>query len=263
MSKAEALRLRDVRDAYRLLDGCRDLGNDPALWHGHMFDGLARLFGTMLAMGGEGWWDRPTRTIRAVSGYGVSADPAARELFLAYHRAKGQEVDPFLRALQSVPGRLVTRTRRQMVPDREWYRSATFDEFRRPLRVAHEMTSVLQRSPDGAITVITLTRTTGDPDFSPREQRLFSFFHAELGRLVGRSLVSATEPGVAALTPRLRQTLACLLEGDGEKQVAARLGLSWATVHQYVTALYRHFGVRSRAQLLVHILRRGSAEMTI
>ena len=80
---------------------------------------------------------------------------------------------------------------------------------------------------------------------------------------MGRSLVSATEPGVAALTPRLRQTLACLLEGDGEKQVAARLGLSWATVHQYVTALYRHFGVRSRAQLLVHILRRGSAEMTI
>ena len=38
------------------------------------------------------------------------------------------------------------------------------------------------------------------------------------------------------------------------KQVAARLSLSHATTHQYVTALYRHFGVRSRAQLLVHVL---------
>jgi DNA-binding NarL/FixJ family response regulator len=44
------------------------------------------------------------------------------------------------------------------------------------------------------------------------------------------------------------QTLACLLEGDSEKQVAARLGLSPATAHEYVTALYRHFGVQSRAQ---------------
>jgi DNA-binding NarL/FixJ family response regulator len=41
--------------------------------------------------------------------------------------------------------------------------------------------------------------------------------------------------------------------GDSEKQVAARLGLSQATVHQYVTALYRRFGVRSRAQLIVHL----------
>jgi len=46
------------------------------------------------------------------------------------------------------------------------------------------------------------------------------------------------------------------LEGDSEKQVAARLGLSRQTVHQYVTMLYRHFGVFSRAQLLAHILRR-------
>ena len=32
--------------------------------------------------------------------------------------------------------------------------------------------------------------------------------------------------------------------GDSEKQLAARVGLSQATVHQYVTALYRYFGVR-------------------
>src|SRR5262245_12911186 len=74
--------------------------------------------------------------------------------------------------------------------------------------------------------------------------------------LIGCALVSALEPGPDALSPRLRQTLACLLEGDAEKQVAARLGLSPTTTHQYVTALYRHFGVRSRAQLLALVIKR-------
>ena len=69
--------------------------------------------------------------------------------------------------------------------------------------------------------------------------------------------MSATEPGPDKLSPRLRQTLACLLEGDSEKEVAARLSLSLATTHQYVTALYRHFGVQSRAQLLSHAFKRS------
>ena len=104
--------------------------------------------------------------------------------------------------------------------------------------------------------MITLHRAPGEREFSTREQRLLNFFHGELGRLIGRSLVSATEPSPEKLSPRLRQTLACLVEGDGEKQVAARLDLSHATTHQYVSTLYRHFGVRSRAQLLAHIIKR-------
>jgi DNA-binding CsgD family transcriptional regulator len=33
------------------------------------------------------------------------------------------------------------------------------------------------------------------------------------------------------------------------KQVAARLGVSPATAHEYVTALYRRFGVHGRGEL--------------
>jgi DNA-binding NarL/FixJ family response regulator len=69
-------------------------------------------------------------------------------------------------------------------------------------------------------------------------------------------LVSVTDPRPDVLPPRLRQTLHCLLEGDSEKQVAARLGLSQATTHQYVTALYRRFGVHSRAELMAYAMRR-------
>ena len=54
----------------------------------------------------------------------------------------------------------------------------------------------------------------------------------------------------AELSPRLRETLDCLLDGASEKQIAKRLELSPHTVHGYVKLIYRHFKVKSRAQLL-------------
>jgi DNA-binding NarL/FixJ family response regulator len=123
-------------------------------------------------------------------------------------------------------------------------------------KIDHQLTSVYQTSDDGACSAITVVRALGERDFSPREQRLLNFFHAELGPLIGRALVSATEPSPVKLSPRLRQTLACLLEGDSEKQVADRLGLSHDTNPSVREGLYRHFGVGSRAQLMAYALKR-------
>jgi DNA-binding NarL/FixJ family response regulator len=53
-----------------------------------------------------------------------------------------------------------------------------------------------------------------------------------------------------AMGPRLRQTLGLLLQGEGEKQIAAKLKLSPHTVHGYVKEVYRRFDVCSRAELL-------------
>ena len=51
--------------------------------------------------------------------------------------------------------------------------------------------------------------------------------------------------------------LICLLQGDGEKQVAAHLGVRLPTVHGYVTALYRRFAVSGRAELTAQFLGRA------
>ena len=74
--------------------------------------------------------------------------------------------------------------------------------------------------------------------------------------MLGGPLATDRDPGLLTLTPRLRQTLNCLLDGDTEKQAALRLGFSRATVHEYVKTLYQRFGVASRAELLAHFLRR-------
>jgi len=256
MSKADLLRAQDVCAAYRLIGECRDLGGDPALWFPRMCEGLCRLFGASTATAGEGWWRRPHGPIEPISAFQFGLTGRYYELFMAYMRANEIAADPIYRPLQHVPDRLITRTRRQVISDAVWYRSAVFNEYFRPTGIDHRIVSLGQSSNAGAISGIDLDRPIGDRDFAPREQRLLHFFHGELGCLIGHSLVSATEPSPEKLSRRLRQTLACLLEGESEKQVAARLSLSHATTHQYVTALYRRFGVQSRAQLLAHVMKR-------
>lgn len=56
------------------------------------------------------------------------------------------------------------------------------------------------------------------------------------------------------LSPREWETLQCLLAGDSEKQIAARLHLSPHTVHTYVKSLYRRFEVSSRGELMALFL---------
>jgi DNA-binding CsgD family transcriptional regulator len=256
MGKSDLLRVQDARDAYRLIGECRDLGSDPALWHSRMLEGVCQLIGAPSATGGEGRWVRPVFHLDQISVFDAGLDARTRELYIAYRRELGPAGNPIWTALQNVAGRLVTRSRRQLVSDTDWYCSVVFNEYRRPGKIDHQLTSVYQTFDDSAHSAITVVRALGERDFSPRERLLLNFFHAELGPLIGRALVSATEPSPVKLSPRLRQTLACLLDGDSEKQVADRLGLSHDTTHQYVKELYRQFGVGSRAQLMAYVLKR-------
>lgn len=254
MAEADLLRVVDVRDAYRLIGECRDLGGDPASWQPRLFQGLSRWFGGVAASGGEGRATGADGGIAPLSAFDAGFDAADRQTYLAYLGTGGPTADPFVRALNQV-GRAVAHTRRQLVTDRAYYGSWVFERYLQQGSVDHRLASIFP-SVDGGVSFLHVHRSAGERDFSDRERALLGFLHAELGPLIGRALVSAAEPTPAGLSRRLRQTLACLLEGDTEKQVAGRLGLSPSTAHQYVTALYRRFGVHSRAQLLAHVLRR-------
>jgi DNA-binding NarL/FixJ family response regulator len=74
-------------------------------------------------------------------------------------------------------------------------------------------------------------------------------------------LATARDPSVSRLSPRLRQVLGALLEGDSEKQVGRRLGLRPDTIREYVQAVYRHFGVHTRAELMAYFLRRSGLRL--
>jgi hypothetical protein len=209
MRKADLLRVRDLRNAYRLIGDCRDLGGDPALWQMRMLEGLRQLVGAPIGTCGEGFWLRPAHPIQPLSGFEVGLDARGRERFMADVRELGPQRDPTFRALADVAGRILTHTRSAVVSDAVWYRSATFNDYRKRAGVDDCLVSVCHVSRHSAIAMIALHRRVGERDFSPGEVRLLEFFHEELGRLIGGQLVSATEPSPDQLSPRLRQTLAC------------------------------------------------------
>src|SRR5688572_27171082 len=128
MAKSDLLRVQDVRAAYRLIGECRDLGSDSALWHRRMLEGVCQLIGASAATGGEGRWVRPDGSLVVVSAFEAGLDSRGLERFAAFMRELGPSGDPVFRALQHVPGRLVTRTRRELVSDAEWYRSRSYNE---------------------------------------------------------------------------------------------------------------------------------------
>lgn len=102
-----------------------------------------------------------------------------------------------------------------------------------------------------AMTRVVRTLPANDADPTTEQRKLVADFCRLVGARFSRSSVAA----IPGLSSRHVQTLERLLAGDSEKQAAARLGVTRNTVHVYVTALYRHFNVSSRGELLARFVR--------
>jgi DNA-binding CsgD family transcriptional regulator len=178
-----------------------------------------------------------------------------RDAFSTYVReAQERSLDPSLPVLSREIGRekQITKTRAQLVGDRAWYGSEHVNEFRRAGRVDDFIFTGALTGARGEVIGVTLHRAWGERGFDERERRVVEVFQEVSGWLHQKP-----PPSQGDLPPRLRDTLAALAEGLSEKQVAGRLGISAHTVHEYTKALYRRFGVQSRAELLARHLGRG------
>lgn len=87
---------------------------------------------------------------------------------------------------------------------------------------------------------------------------------ADFCRFIGKQLHSLKKGHDRNMAPRLRQTLSMLLEGDAEKEIARKLGISRHTVHVYIKSLHKHFDVSSRSELMALFIKRfaGSSQAT-
>ena len=115
MAKSDLLRVQDVRDAYRLIGECRDLGGDPTLWFPRMLEGLCQLLGALTATGGEGWWVRPHRPIEPISAFQFGLKGRDYELYMHNITRSLLDISRSLHisALSRHPGRcLANRSRR-------------------------------------------------------------------------------------------------------------------------------------------------------
>jgi len=65
------------------------------------------------------------------------------------------------------------------------------------------------------------------------------------------------------LPPQQRRIVGLLLVGEGDKQIAEKLGLAVPTVRTYITRIFANLGVANRAELVLHVFRafrRGCVE---
>src|SRR6516225_6098358 len=129
MADSNRLRLGEVRAALRVVGECRDLGYDPALWLRHAFEGLRGLIGVRVVMGGEVRWVRPDGPITPFLSTQAGLSPTEEQEYSRYFREHdgGLQADVIAGQVKLVPARNPIRTRRQLLPDRAWYRSEQFD----------------------------------------------------------------------------------------------------------------------------------------
>ncbi|MGE3818776.1 MAG: LuxR C-terminal-related transcriptional regulator [Isosphaeraceae bacterium] len=255
MSHSEVPSRREVRAAVRVAGEVRELGESPQAWKRHLGERALRLVGGKVAVLHETALKEraPDRNAGTLDlGW---KDERERQGFLDYiarFASREYEEIPYWPAFWDLVAtkRLFTVSRRRLVTDHGWYGSDHVHDGRRRADVDDFIYSIFVLPDLSGTHHLCLHRHWGDAPFGRRERKVIHILHTELAR--SWSGPARPDP-FAGMAPRWRQTLALLLGGSSEKQVASRLGLSRNTVHHYVVALHRHFNVGSRGELLARV----------
>jgi DNA-binding CsgD family transcriptional regulator len=238
---------------FHLLGECCELGADPVAWQQHLAERLPVLFGGQMGQISEFRVIAPPfrepfwLQMLAMSDFGwaTASDREPLEEHLKTGRPEdGPHITPDLLDRQ-----LRTLSWSSNLGRTGWLNSTFFNQYVKHTHLDDGLFAH-HRIGEGHFRWMFVNRALGDRVFSRRERRLMALLNRELARVWGTRLAPAGQTSVTALSPRLRDVLRCLMDGDSEKQVARRLGLSPHTVHDYVKSLHSRFGARSRGELL-------------
>jgi DNA-binding CsgD family transcriptional regulator len=238
------LTLEDARGALTLVGQCHEIASAGGAAAEHMLAGLGRLAGAEVMLWVEGIMqaDRPPVAVKAIElGWASQSD---RVKVWEYMSSLCCCDDPLLSELmRRGPG--IATVSWDDIGASAWRTSATRSVHRASgLGDSLVSAAIGER---GAIAGVVLKRALTGPAFGERQRALLDVLHAEVGRF-------CAAPVAPALSRRQNDTLQLLRTGASEKQIAAALGLSPHTVHEHVTAVYRRFGVKSRAELMARFL---------
>lgn len=264
MAKSARPRASDLAAVARLSHECRDLGNEAVAWQLHLFAGLARLTGGGVVMGGEFAGVRSGRTVAVglvdwgwENGFDRTGwDRATAELRNNPRTTRNAAYTRYLARTARSDGACLART--DLIADSDWDRTWDYRNMHEPAGADHSLYCFRSVPGPGAGSIgVIVARALGEADFAARQKAVVAEAVALITPLIGGSLAGFSDPAPSALPPRCRQVLRCLLEGDADKQIAARLGLSQFTVNEYTKRIFRHFGVNTRAEVLARWVKRG------
>jgi DNA-binding CsgD family transcriptional regulator len=255
----------DVSRVIRLVQEVCDRWDDPRLWREYLLHGACGLLGGHAGMllaqyGGEaGHFGR----LVPIAIVGLP-EPARRQIQAHVSQVEGQPMDkpgmagPGFQPLREefIRQGWVTVARDDLTDAATYHASDEYLKFRRPLNLDDCVISIRRVDVPERVEAMNIDRPHGAPPFGPREVALMKLLHDEIAPLVGVRLATEEHLCRDGLSRRLRETLNLLLEGKSEKEAATVMKLGTRTVHDYVTALYQHFQVNSRSELLAYFIRR-------
>ncbi|MEQ8514165.1 MAG: helix-turn-helix transcriptional regulator, partial [Chromatocurvus sp.] len=183
-------------------------------------------------------------------------DTREQSLWAHYQATGAHRDDLFHRGFYTrtdASSRLVTRSLYDVVERQAWQRSRHCGDYVAACGLGDRITSSLAL-PTGGLRreqTLVLHRDAADGPYPDSARYLVHMIHHELSGLQGRLLtLPGTTRDISELPRRLREVVSGLIDGESEKQIAARLGISHYTVNRHVQRLYRHYGVTSRGRLL-------------
>lgn len=252
------LRAQDLRSIYLLVGECCELGADPLIWRRHLLRRLNALFGAVASVEIEARLvlEHPHGALKPELALTLDSDAAdARTVLTRCLAEMPFEANALGVAMAAAaPGRpVVARTRGELVDAGRWERCGFYTDYLAPLGWYESMMGIVQ-APE-RMRFYNFVRARGDGDFPVRNARQLELAARELAALPPERLAPLGGASILQLPPRLRDVLVALAHGDNEKQIAARLGISRNTVHEYVRRLFDRYGVSSRSELLVRAAR--------
>jgi DNA-binding CsgD family transcriptional regulator len=258
---AARLKLSAVRRAFRLIGEVRERGHDPHAWRMHLVRKLCKLVNAEVVVASE-FHFLATRTpgmMRVVDlGWGSDVEGNVWEI-----RTEREDATPESYKVVAAEGGAPAAAAGPSTTDPKT------EDTPVPVRPAQPVYGgtyfVMSQVPvphANAIDRLAAHRIHGQAVFTPPEHRLLRLIHVELGRLWRRDAIHRAGDPKNALPPRMKQTLDELLAGASEKQIAAKLGISPHTVHNYVKALHQRFEVSSRGELLAKLGKQQAGDFT-
>lgn len=250
------LRSDQVRALLRIAAEAREIVSGSDCARPHVLEGLTRLMGGETAVSCALHPRGAAPELMDYADHGFTSCDRAQ--VLAYYEAGGVLEQPpcnLVRLRRPAPHLTVRRA--DVVGNKAWYASRMHNELHRPTGLDDVMISVRYPARSGdAVGCLIFKRAAGSVPFTVEDRELLHLFHTE------SDWIFRNEPRPPAeladgLTRREQETLAALLTGVSEKQIAARLGISPHTVHDYVKRLYRKLGVTSRAALMARSSAKG------
>lgn len=254
--RAHFISNHDAATCFRVVEECGEMWFEPARWQAHLTHRLEEIVGgcattfaltRVVADGPE---------IQCFSGSWTS-DSSLQRSVMRYLADGGFRLLPELKTIAPliVRNRELTYRQSELVDRAQYYSSRFYEEYMREHRIEDMLCSTQFRS--GVAMGLSIGRVRREIPFTRRDEAVIALLTSLVSERLRGDLAVRNVDNRQSLSPRLRQVLDSLLYGASYKEIATQLHISTATVHEYVLAVYRHFGVRSRARLTSLFLRRS------